>query len=105
MAESIRSTRFVLSMRRTRPRSALSAQKLNPAARIRSATPESPPPASRLPPSAWSDSSTMTTTGASARMAAKARSWFRSDWPTYIPRRGRKRTHNIPHSRAKHSAR
>ena len=52
MAESMRSTRFVLSMRRTRPRSALSAQKLKDDARMRSATPESPPPESRLPPSA-----------------------------------------------------
>ena len=105
MAESMRSTRFVLSMRSTLPRSALSAQKLNAPARIRSVTPESPEPWSRLPPSAWSDSSTMTTTGARARMAAKAFSWFRSDWPTYIPRRGRNLTHNIPHSFAKHSAR
>ncbi len=72
---------------------------------MRSVTPESPEPWSRLPPSAWSDSSTITTTGARARMAAKAFSWFRSDWPTYICRRGRKRTHSIPHSLAKHSAR
>ena len=43
-------------------------------------------PASRLPPSAWSDSSTITITGARARMAAKAFSWLRSDWPTYICR-------------------
>ena len=84
MAESMRSTRLVLSMRSTLPRSALSAQKLKPEARMRSVTPESPEPWSRLPPSAWSDSSTITTTGASARMALNAFSWLRSDWPTYI---------------------
>ena len=39
-------------------------------------------------------------------MAAKAFSWFRSDWPdVHLPRRGRNFTHNIPHSFAKHSAR
>ncbi len=81
MAESMRSTRFVMSMRSTLPRSELSPQKLKAAARIRSPTPESPEPWSRLPPSAWSDSSTITTTGARARMAANAFSWLRSDWP------------------------
>jgi hypothetical protein len=83
----------------------LSAQKLNAEARMRSVTPESPEPASRLPPSAWSDSSTITTTGARARMALNAFSWLRSDWPTYIWRSGRKRTQSMPHSLAKHSAR
>ena len=105
MAVSMRSTRFVMSMRRTWPRSELSPQKLKAEARIRSVTPESPEPWSRLPPSAWSDSSTITTTGARARMAPKAFSWFRSDWPTYICRSGRKRTQSIPHSFAKHSER
>jgi hypothetical protein len=38
-------------------------------------------------------------------MAPKAFSWFRSDCPTYIWRRGRKRTQSIPHSLAKHSER
>ncbi len=105
MAASIRSTRFVMSIRSTRPRSVLSPQKLKAEARILSVTPESPEPWSRLPPSAWSDSSTSTTTGARARIAAKAFSWLRSDWPTYIWRRGLKRTQSIPHSLAKHSAR
>ena len=105
MAASMRSTRLVMSMRSTRPRSELSPQKLKAEPRIRSVTPESPEPWSRLPPSAWSDSSTSTTTGARARIAANAFSWLRSDWPTYICRRGRKRTQSMPHSRAKHSAR
>ena len=106
MAESIRSTRFVLSMRSTLPRSALSAQKLNAGrAHALGDARSRREPWSRLPPSAWSDSSTITTTGARARMAPKAFSWLRSDWPTYIPRSGRKRTQSIPHSLAKHSAR
>ena len=35
-------------------------------------------------------------------MAEKARSWLRSDEPTYISRSGLNFTHSIPHSRAKH---
>ena len=107
MAASMRSTRFVMSMRRTRPRSELSPQKLKaerPHALGHAGVAGALVAAAALRLVGLVHQ--ITTTGARARMAANAFSWFRSDWPTYMLRSGPEaHAEHAALVRAKHSAR